>query len=456
MKNIFFYQKPLSFFSIAFFLVLFLVILFPFITLALTPEEEAQLRSELREVEAQIAAQERILNSERQRASSLERDVAVLSAEIQRARLNIQARTINIRQLGQDISERTETIEELEKKIEEGRIHLSHLLRLSYNTSSYSLIEAVLSNKSLSEFFVDVTNFKVLQRSVGQTLDDVRSAREAQSEQRDALSTQQDQELNARMMIEAEKQTIERKEAEQKRLLSLSEQQAVQYEVVLREREQRASEIRNRLFTLVDSADIPFEQALAFAERAQRATGVRPAFLLGVFQQESGMRQDGTFGVNVGTCNRPGDDRTWRDIMPGPNDNSWRDDQTIYVRLMNELGLSPDGQPLSCPQQAGWGGAMGPAQFIPATWDMLKNRIAQAVGVSVPNPWNPEHAFAASALYLQDRGAAEGGYAAERRAACRYFSGSDCTQSAWVASYGDSVMRNAAAIQRDIDLIRGN
>jgi len=413
--------------------------------------EEERLRRELQIVESQIAAQEAILNLQKQETFSISRDVAILTAEIERARLNIQARTINIQQLGSDINERTSTIQELASDIDRRKEQLAHLLRKTYNQSSYSIVEALLSNESLSEFFVDLEDFNSIKRSVNQTVEEIRDLREENRQQRSALSDKQDAELNARMVIEQEKRSIEQNEAEKRRLLSMSRQQEAAYEAELRAREIKAAQIRSALFALRDTADIPFGQALDIARRVERSTGIRPAFLLGVFQQESGL-SDGRFGVNVGTCNRPGDALGWRDIMPGPNDNSWRDDQTIYVQLMAELGRDPDTQPLSCPWQGGWGGAMGPAQFIPATWASYKDRIAQAVGVAVPDPWNPEHAFTASALYLRDLGAVSGNFAAERRAALRYYAGSNW-DNPLNAFYGDGVMRNAENIQRDINIL---
>ena len=53
----------------------------------------------------------------------------------------------------------------------------------------------------------------------------------------------------------------------------------------------------------------------------------------------------------------------------------------------------------------------------------------------------------ASALYLSDIGATAGSYTAESNAACRYYSGSPCSKSALVASYGSSVMALANKIQ---------
>ncbi len=415
---------------------------------------EAQLQAELERVEAQRAEAVRKEHQHRTEAAGIARDIAVLESQILQARLNIQAKTITIQQLGEDIHDRTLTIEGLETDIETNRERLAHLLREKNEIDSYSLIEVLLSTKNLSEFFVDYNDFSAIKDALHQTLDDIRYARQLTAEEREQLNDRRAREIDARQVIENERASIERKEAELQRLLGISRSEVARYEEEVKRREQEAARIRSALFALRDTDDIPFGDALTFARRAQQVTGVRPAFLLGVFQQESGLR-DGMFGVNVGTCNRPGDALGWRDIMPGPDDNSWRDDQTVYLQLMRELGRDPDTQPLSCPWGGGWGGAMGPAQFIPTTWNGMKDRVARAVGVSVADPWNPEHAFMASAMYLADLGAAGGSYTAERNAACRYYSGAPCTPGRQPANvfYGDGVMANAERLQRDIDIL---
>ena len=109
--------------------------------------------------------------------------------------------------------------------------------------------------------------------------------------------------------------------------------------------------------------------------------------------------------------------------------------------------------PVSCPWQGGWGGAMGPAQFIPSTWELYATKVAAALGISgMPNPWDPQHAFMASSTYLGALGANKGGYTAERTAALKYYAGSNWNKKA-NAFYGDGVMKKATSIQADIDLL---
>ncbi len=95
---------------------------------------------------------------------------------------------------------------------------------------------------------------------------------------------------------------------------------------------------------------------------------------------------------------------------------------------------------------------MGPAQFIPTTWEGYDDRIEASLGVSVANPWNPQHAITANALYMMDLGAAAQTYTAEWNAACKYYSGRACG-AANNTFYGNSVMTIVKQIQADIDVL---
>jgi len=115
-------------------------------------------------------------------------------------------------------------------------------------------------------------------------------------------------------------------------------------------------------------------------------------------------------------------------------------DTVPYLDITRRLGLDPDLMPLSCPPGYGYGGAMGPAQFIPSTWVLYEDRIGKLTGNTPPNPWNPEDAFMASALLLSDNGADRGTRAAERLAALRYFAGWANAENPAYAFYGDGVL----------------
>src|SRR3989338_11621363 len=85
-----------------------------------------------------------------------------------------------------------------------------------------------------------------------------------------------------------------------------------------------------------------------------------------------------------------------------------------FLALAGQLGFDPHSQVVSCPiaSAGGWGGAMGPAQFIPSTWALYAGRVAAIRGVAVANPWDPADAIAAMSLYLGNLGAGAGDMAA--------------------------------------------
>ncbi len=415
-----------------------------------TEGRKRQLEAELRDVEVEIQKQQQIVNQARNQTASIERDITILDAQIRGAELKIRAKEVSISQLGGDITKKTEYIGDLEARIENGRESLAELLRETNQQDETALIEILLANGNLSDFFEDINSFSSIKVSLQELFKVIRDTKADTVVERESLSDRQIAERDAKKSIEGERDTIKRLEQQKQKILGISKQTEAAYEVVLRQRQQRAAEIRAALFALRDSAAIPFGKALEYAEAASRKTGVRPAFLLAILTQESNL------GQNVGTCNRPGDpeSKKWYNIMPGPNDNSWRDDQTIFLRITKELGLNPESVPLSCPWQGGWGGAMGPSQFIPTTWNSYAQRVAQAVGVSIADPWNPEHAFVASALYLSDLGASAGGYTAERTASLKYYAGSNWSKPQ-NAFYGNGVMGHALSLQNTIDELKG-
>lgn len=438
-------------------ITLLLVVLFIFISLApvqnanaqLSPEERAQLESELSSLEKEIKAQEAILAGQKNKSASLQRDIALLQAKINAAKSNIQKKDLQIKKIGSEIKNKNETINTLNQDIESGKDSLAQLIKKTNEMDYVTFAHAVLSSESISDFYGDINSYSSLKKSVQDSVNEVRGVKVATETVKKQLETKQVEEIDAKKAIEQEKSKVEVSEKDQKTLLNISKNQEAEYAKVLADRQAKAAGIRAKLFELRGQGAIPFGQAYEFAKAAGKSTGVRPAYILAILKQESNL------GANVGTCNRPGDTRTWKDIMPGPTSGSWRDDQSAFLRITKKLGINPDGQPLSCPlASGGWGGAMGPSQFIPATWESYENRIAAAMGVSIANPWNPAHAVTATALYVKDLGAAAQTYTAEREAACKYYSGRGCSDPKVAnAFYGNAVMTHAANIQKDIDVL---
>ena len=124
-------------------------------------------------------------------------------------------------------------------------------------------------------------------------------------------------------------------------------------------------------------------------------------------------------------------------------------DVPAFLSIADDLGINVFSTAVSCPiaNVKGYGGAMGPAQFIPSTWKLFSGRLKETLGY-VANPWSPRDAFMASGLYLSDLGAVENNASSQNKAACRYYGsgGRSC-------SYSRSVMKLKSKIQANIDLL---
>ena len=408
-------------------------------------EKEARLKVQLSQVEGEIAAQKSLLRSKQKETASIKRDVDILTYKINTAQLNIKAKQIEIARLGGDIREKASTIVTLGDKLEKEKRSLSELLRKTQELDNNTFAEVILSKETVNNFFVDLERFHFVEESIQDTLSIVRDTRTATEGKKVQLEGRRDSELDAKKEIEAEKANIERLNNEKTSLLKASKAKENSYKSVIAVKEKQRAAIRGALFSLRGTTNITFGQALEYAQSVSAKIGIRPSFLLAIITQESNL------GQNIGTCNRPQDppSKSYKAVMKPSRDVA------PFERITKALGINPIGQPVSCPYGGGYGGAMGPAQFIPSTWVSVASAVTAVTGNNPPNPWNPLDAFTASGLYLRDLGASGKTYSTERKAALRYYAGGNWSL-AKNAFYGDQVMAIAAKYDKQIAILQND
>ncbi len=424
----------------------------------LTDTQKAQLQAELRQVEADEAVAQQQLTDAQSQSASISRDISVLTARIKTAQLNIKAKNLLIQTLGNDIGAKQQHITDLQAHIDSGKQSLADILRKMREIDSNSVEQILLSQTSVSGVFEDLDTFQSIQNSLQDTFDQLQADQASTTVEKDALDTRRNTEIDARYAIQQQQNQITADQKQKQQLLSISKGNEKAYTSLLAQKQSRAAQIRAALFPLAGGGQqIQFGDAYRYALEAQKKTGVRPAFLLAILTNESAL------GANVGNCyltnQQTGDGVFASTGLPSSSVMKPGRDVQPFLQITQTLGLDPTRTVVSCQQVSvgGWGGAMGPAQFIPSTWMLMKDDIASLLGIStMPNPWNPEHAFMASALYLSNLGAGNGGYTAERNAACKYFSGSSCSKSRAIAGYGNQAIAKAASIQAlQIDPLSG-
>ncbi|MBI4065572.1 lytic murein transglycosylase [Candidatus Kaiserbacteria bacterium] len=418
----------------------------------LTPEERAALQAQYDELQKEIEVQQQIIKDTQAKKNTLQGDVTLLNAQIKAAQAQIDAKNIAIKQLSAQIAKKNVIIGQLSDRILRGKESLASILRQTQVLDDYSVVSIALGAQDVSEFFGDLDAFTSIKTELQGLFADIRSAKAQTESEKVDLAIKQNQTADAKYVVETKKKQITSDKTQKQQLLAITANQEAEYKKVLAERQAKAAAIRAALFPLRDAAPIQFEDALNYAKEAQARTGVRPAFILAVLTQESNL------GKNVGQCYLT---NTITGAGVGKNTGKqftkvMKPDRDIqpFIDLGLRLGFDPVKQVVSCPQSSGYGGAMGPAQFIPSTWNSYESRIASVSGHSVPNPWAAEDAIIAMSLYLGDLGAGGGGYTAEHRAAAKYYAG-----GAWATAgrtYGNSVLALSESIQSNIDFLSNN
>jgi membrane-bound lytic murein transglycosylase B len=419
-------------------------------------DRQRELQSQLDQLESQIAAQQTLLDSAQSAHRTLQSQIDILDAEIKKTELQIQAINVTIQQLNNGISADDNTLSALSAKLAGEKESLAEIMRQTEMLDTYSVIEVVLSTKDVTTFFADLDAFISIQNSLASSFDEIArtstATEDAKAKLEEKLTEQQELQTEAKLA----RQQVLVQEKEKQQLLTATKGQEATYQKIISSTQKTAAQVRAELFQLAGGGgQIPLPTAIALAKQAGAATGVRPAFILAILQQETSL------GANVGQCfltNTPnkGDGKNKNTGAPVRNVMKGSRDVDPFISLTGALGFDPFSMPVSCPPGYGYGGAMGPSQFIPSTWVLYQDRISKLAGhYGAPaNPWDNRDAFIATALYMADLGAAAQTPSAERTAALKYFAGANYRKSAY-AFYGDAVMEFAADFKEQIDILYG-
>jgi peptidoglycan hydrolase CwlO-like protein len=399
-----------------------------------TASDRALLQTQLLEVQAQIQENQTKLGTTQQQQASLERDVTVLNGQIKESQLEMQQRDLQIAQLKDSIGGDQQSIQSLDSSVKDGMTSLAQIMRNVSELDQKSPAQITLSG-SFSDVFRENDDYQAIQKSMQAAFVKMSQQRDDLSAHVSSLQDKKQQQSDMLVLQTQQKKTLQSAQQNKQTLISATKGQESTYKKLIATQQQTAAQIQKALFTLANgNTSVSFGDIYSYAKEAGAATGVRPAVILGILSEESNL------GQNVGTGN-------WKTDMHPTRD------APIFQTICAQLGLNPDTQPVSKKAWYGWGGAMGPGQFIPSTWVQYADRISAATNQSPPNPWSPRTAAFATALLMKDNGADGGDIASERLAALRYLAGWKNATNPKYAFYGNEVMALAAKYQKDIDVV---
>lgn len=449
--------------SLIFFIFISFGAIFPNLAKALTcntsieGKNDSELQAILDQCDREIAEQKKILENTKKQSSDLEKAIAETTYNINKTQLEINARNAKIKQLGENIVTKTEYIGELSLRMVEIKKTIGKMMKDSYDISNISMVETVLSSEDLSDLFKDIDNYSSINKKLRDLINELTGVKKTSETQKTDLEGRKVQEEKLKFEQDVEKRKLETYKKEKQELLKFSKGQESLYQASITEKERQKNQIRNKMFKTVGGQEISFGDALKLIQPYESVIGVSSALVLSVLFQESAV--DNTIGKNIGKCtyNQPSSCVAGKTVMSDTQKPS-------FLNIMSKLIKDPDTTPVSCAicRDGNYGGAMGPAQFMPETWNGIASRVSRILGVSYPSPFDNLHAFTASAVLLKDN---------QDRCKTAFTKKSDiwaCSASKYYGGlylmgtrltnymyygYGASVAKRAIQFEKDIDLL---
>jgi peptidoglycan hydrolase CwlO-like protein len=307
---------------------------------SLTDSRRAELQAQLDQLEKDIASNQATVDALAAQGKSLSNEVKTLNAQIKKAQLQVQATQVAIKSLDTSITVHQKTIGILTSHLDAEKESLAQILRKTNEIDQYSVVEIAFAQGDLSAMLGDLDSYVSLKRSLGKSYEKITGTKLQTEAEKTALEDKRaQQEQIAQIQLQAKKVVQEQQQAKQQ-LLATTKGQESKYREVVAAKQKSAGQIRAELFSLAGgSGQIPLPTAILLAKQAGGATGVRPAFILGIMKQETNL------GQNVGQClltNAPnkGDGKGKNSGTPFAGVMKPTRDVDPFMTITSALGLS--------------------------------------------------------------------------------------------------------------------
>jgi len=409
-------------------------------------QDEIDARNkQIEEIQKQIDEYEKQIEGAQNQSQTLQNQINNLNSKINQVQLEIKSLGISINKTSLEIGATEVKIGAAENKINKHKSALGQYVKIINENDQRSLTEILLKNQNLSDFFNDLNSIQTTQDNLKTAIDDIKQLKEELEEHQSNLEEKQTELERAKRLQEIEKRSIDSTKATQAKLLKDTKGQESKYQELVKKSQKDIEAIKNQIGYLIQNG-VSAEEAVKYGQLAAIGAGIRPAFLLAELEQESAL------GGNVGKCYIV--DKTsgaTRRITNGQIYNKGihpTRDLSLFLKITEELGRDPFQTPISC--GSSWGGAMGPAQFIPSTWMGYREEVTRLTSHNPANPWSIEDAFVAAASKLARDGADSKTRSGEIAASKRYYCGNAMSTKSSCINYANSVQRLAKEIETNL------
>ena len=402
-----------------------------------TAQRQQDLENQLAQLQGQIDQYQTQIAADQKKGTTLSGQISTLNAQIAKLNLQIKAINLTLQQIDSQIAQTTSQIGVTHGQIASEKVAVGNLLNALYKNDRTGFLQSFLANPQLSTLWDDSENISLFESNLNADVAQLNILTGQLQDQNQQLAQSQSAEATAAAFAAAQAAQVVANKTQVNQLLTATKSDAAAKAALAAQAKQTAAQIRNQIFQLLGGGSLTFEQAYQYAKVASQATGVNAALVLAILNRESAL------GQNVGQC-------SYQKAMSPSN-------IPIFLQIVQGLGLNPSQMLVSCPNADGvYGGAMGPAQFEPSTWQLYAASIAQITGDNPPSPWKNADAFVATALYL--KGAMQGCQAVynaqlvvDRCTAAKYYAGGNWKNYLW--TYGQATVEQEQTFAQDITTI---
>lgn len=410
-----------------------LLVIGPPIARAETPSDIQNLvnvrQKQIADLEEQISGYWKAVDEKKTRGASVQNEIDILKDKVKQSELEIQSLKLAVEEAGYKLRQTEAKIGTVQGKADKMRGRLAVSLRLLKEREETPLLLRVTEVERISEIFSTLSELEQFQGSVQEVLGDLKKTKSELEEIREEIAQEKSAQEKLKRFEETQREIAARRKTEQAKLLNQIDREKNKLIGTIENTKRDLQKIKEQI-TYLAQAGVSAEQAVRFGELAAIRAGVRASYLIAVLEVESRL------GQNVGKGN-------WLKDMHTR-------DHEAFKQITAKLGRDPDTTPVSRAPSYGWGGAMGPAQFLPNTWMAYEAEVARLTGRNPADPWNIEDAFTAAALKLSRGGASSKTREGEVRASKAYISGSGNCAKSICNRYANLIQEKAEEIENEL------
>ncbi len=390
----------------------------------------AEKRAEVERLEQEIETYRTNITKKQGEEKTIASAVAILQERIKKLNTSIRSLRVQLEEIQLQIRKTKRSISQTESAITDRKVALAEQMRvLDQYEAKRTTLFFVFHTARFADVLDGLRDVFLLQQKMKQNVDALRVLVGELSEKKLQLEEREDEQAQLLALQEQQNKETKQKEAEKATLLQQTRSETKRLKSLVELSKSTVESLKNDMYAL-GKIGVTINDAISLGKLVASRVEVRASFLIAVLEVESRL------GLNVG--------RGTYTIDMNPNQRD------TFLTLTAKLGMDPNTTPVSKKPSYGWGGAMGPAQFLPKTWLGYEARVAGLTGHNPPSPWNLEDAFMAAGIKLSNDGASAKTREGELRAAKVYLSGNPrCTQ-AICATYSKLVLDKADEIEEKL------